>query len=89
MQTSLIGKIITQEEDLSMHMRKKKWARPELAGCPYYAAFPEDKRGQWRKCFPAQPHLHLELGCGKGVGTAACALGMPGATRSSPSVAGL
>ena len=60
-----------------MHMRKKKWARPELAGCPYYAAFPEDKRGQWRKCFPAQPHLHLELGCGKGVGTAACALHNP------------
>ena len=60
-----------------MHMRKKKWARPELGACPYYAAFPEDRRGHWRDFFPDSSHLHLELGCGKGVGTVACALDHP------------
>lgn len=52
-----------------MHMRKKKWARPELAACPYYAADPAANRGAWRSLFPAAQPLHLELGCGKGVST--------------------
>ena len=51
-------------------MRKKKWARPELAQCPYYLSWPEDMRGRWRMAFPRQGELVLELGCGKGVGTA-------------------
>ena len=54
-----------------MHIRKKKWARPELAGCPFYVAEGEQLRGRWRERFarPEQP-LHLEMGCGKGVSTA-------------------
>ena len=56
-----------------MHMRKKKWARPELAACPFYinAGPEEDLRGTWRERFahPERP-LHMEMGCGKGVSTA-------------------
>ena len=56
-----------------MHMRKKKWARPELAVCPYYVDQKEIEavRGHWRERFsrPERP-LHVELGCGKGVSTA-------------------
>ncbi len=54
-----------------MHMRKKKWARPELAACPFYTENGEALRGKWRGCF-ARPEreLHVELGCGKGVSTA-------------------
>ena len=54
-----------------MRMRKKRWARPELAACPYFIADPEAHRGQWRALFarPEQP-MQLELGCGKGVSTA-------------------
>ena len=51
-----------------MHMRTKKWAKPELAVCPYFTDEPETKRGHWRE--REQP-LYLELGCGKGVSTAA------------------
>lgn len=54
-----------------MHMRTKKWAKPELAACPYYIDAPESYRGKWRECFEADAPLHLELGCGKGVSTAA------------------
>ncbi|MBR6028841.1 MAG: tRNA (guanosine(46)-N7)-methyltransferase TrmB [Clostridia bacterium] len=53
-----------------MHMRKKKWARPELAACPWYVDAPETLRGQWRAHFDADQPLHIELGCGKGVATA-------------------
>ena len=54
-----------------MHMRTKKWARPELHACPFYEAEGEQRRGRWREAFlrPEQP-LHLEMGCGKGVSTA-------------------
>ena len=54
-----------------MHIRKKKWARPELAACPFYEPEGEQRRGRWREAFsaPERP-LHLEMGCGKGVSTA-------------------
>ena len=54
-----------------MHMRTKKWARPELEACPYYYNGTEENRGRWSACFARleQP-LHVELGCGKGVSTA-------------------
>ena len=56
-----------------MHMRTKKWARPELAACPFYINHngTEVLRGTWRQRFahPERP-LHLEMGCGKGVSTA-------------------
>lgn len=52
-----------------MHMRTKKWAKPELAVCPYYVDDPEAFRGRWRERFSQDRPLHLELGCGKGVST--------------------
>ena len=54
-----------------MHMRTKKWAKPELAVCPYFTDEAEKHRGQWRELFEKDQPLHLELGCGKGVSTAA------------------
>ncbi|MBR4458357.1 MAG: tRNA (guanosine(46)-N7)-methyltransferase TrmB [Clostridia bacterium] len=54
-----------------MHMRKKKWARPELAACPWVIDPPEHYRGRWPSLFANSAPLHLELGCGKGVATAA------------------
>ena len=55
---------------ISVHMRKKKWSRPELAACAYYVQEPEEKKGSWADLFPKRQPLHLELGCGKGVSTA-------------------
>ena len=54
-----------------MHMRTKKWAKPELAACPYYQDDATKPRGQWRALFAKDQPLFLELGCGKGVSTAA------------------
>ncbi len=53
-----------------MHMRKKKWARPELEVCPYFHDFPENCRNHWSEVFPVRQRLEMELGCGKGVSTA-------------------
>ncbi len=53
-----------------MHMRTKKWAKPELAVCPYFTDEAERFRGQWRAQFERDQPLYLELGCGKGVSTA-------------------
>ena len=54
-----------------MHMRTKKWAKPELAVCPYFTDEAETHRGRWRELFALDQPLYLELGCGKGVSTAA------------------
>lgn len=61
-----------------MHMRTKKWAKPELAACPYFTDDAERYRGHWREQFPAEAPLYLELGCGKGVSTAAMTRDNPG-----------
>ena len=53
-----------------MHMRTKKWAKPELAVCPYFTDEAEMHRGRWREMFVLDQPLYLELGCGKGVSTA-------------------
>jgi len=54
-----------------MHIRKKKWARPELERCPFYIPFGTNCRNHWRERFAvAGRPLHLEMGCGKGVSTA-------------------
>ena len=53
-----------------MHMRTKKWARPELAVCPYYKDAPVELKNHWKSAFPKDQPLHVELGCGKGVSTA-------------------
>ena len=54
-----------------MHMRTKKWAKPELAVCPYFTDEADTLRGHWRERFAKDQPLYLELGCGKGVSTAA------------------
>ncbi len=56
-----------------MRMRKKKWARPELEACPWAVLDSDANRGRWRSLFPKDQPLHVELGCGKGVSTAAMA----------------
>ncbi len=48
-----------------MRIRKKAWARPELAACPYYVPSPEENKGCWQQRFPQKRPLHLDLGCGK------------------------
>ena len=59
-------------------MRKKKWARPELAACPFYTEGGEEWKNRWRGRFavPERP-LFLEMGCGKGVSTAAMVADYP------------
>ncbi|MEG1774348.1 MAG: tRNA (guanosine(46)-N7)-methyltransferase TrmB [Oscillospiraceae bacterium] len=59
-------------------MRRKPWARPELAACPFFIGEPAALRGRWKDACarPAQP-LWLELGIGKGSYTAALAAGRP------------
>ena len=54
-----------------MHMRTKKWAKPELAVCPYFTDEADTLRGHWRERFAKDQPLYLELGCGKGISTAA------------------
>ncbi len=50
-----------------MRLRRKPWARPELADCPFFVDEPQTLRGRWRQTFPRPgAPLHLELGCGKG-----------------------
>lgn len=49
-----------------MRMRRKPWARPELAACDFFVDNPKLNRGKWAECFKKQQPLHLELGCGKG-----------------------
>lgn len=50
-----------------MRIRRKSWARPELAAAPFAVDRPADWRGRWRSQYPnPQAPLVLELGCGKG-----------------------
>lgn len=62
-----------------MRMRVKPWAEPELLRCPFYEPDPAAWRGRWAERFARRAPLHLELGCGKGVSTAAQAFGNPDA----------
>lgn len=48
-----------------MRMRKKTWARPELAECAYFTDAPEPFRGAWAERFGEKRPLWLDLGCGK------------------------
>ena len=61
-----------------MRIRKKKWAEPELAQCPYYVADPESYRGRWRGFFGNDNPIELEVGCGKCTFIAEKALRNPG-----------
>jgi tRNA (guanine-N7-)-methyltransferase len=49
-----------------MRIRYKKWARPELAECPYYYQDGTSNKGCWREKFLESAPLYAELGCGKG-----------------------
>ncbi|MCI8497365.1 MAG: tRNA (guanosine(46)-N7)-methyltransferase TrmB [Clostridiales bacterium] len=60
-----------------MRIRRKPWARPELAACPFFIDEPQAMRGRWHEWFPARQPLHLELGCGRGVFIAELALQRP------------
>lgn len=53
-----------------MRIRKKAWARPELAACGYYIQNPQELRGRWQERFGKKQPLHLDLGCGKCVSLA-------------------
>ncbi len=48
-----------------MRIRKKKWAEPELAVCPYYTNTPEKFRGRWKEFFGNDHPIEVEIGCGK------------------------
>lgn len=60
-----------------MRLRRKPWARPELAACPFFVDHPEDCKDRWRTLFPRRGPVHLELGCGKGGFLAAQAAAHP------------
>ncbi len=49
-----------------MRIRRKPWARPELAAWENCIDHPEENRGKWKDAFPKKQPLVLELGCGKG-----------------------
>lgn len=42
-----------------MRIRKKKWARPELAACPFYVHEPKTAAGTWGERFKKQQPIHL------------------------------
>lgn len=48
-----------------MRIRRKAWARPELAQCGYFIPQPNAQKGAWQSRFAAPQPLHLDLGCGK------------------------
>lgn len=50
-----------------MRLRRKPWARPELAACDFFIADPPKFKGKWQELFGNNNPMHLELGCGKGV----------------------
>lgn len=61
-----------------MRIRRKKWARPELAACDYYIENAEEMKGKWHTAFADNTRpLYLEVGCGKGVFAAQHALKYP------------
>ncbi len=60
-----------------MRIRRKQWARPELAACPFFIDRPEELKGRWREAFSRPGPITLELGCGKGGFLAQAALEAP------------
>ena len=49
-----------------MRLRRKPWARPELAACPFFVDTPRELLGRWHAQFGNGAPLYVELGCGKG-----------------------
>lgn len=60
-----------------MRMRRKPWARPELAACPYFYDDAVTRIGTWRSLFQKDQPLYLELGMGKGAFIAQAAAAHP------------
>lgn len=60
-----------------MRIRRKPWARPELAVCPFFVETPAENKGRWKEVFQKKQPIHLELGCGKGSFAAQIALKNP------------
>lgn len=60
-----------------MRIRRKPWARPELAVCPFFVGEPTNNRGKWHSVFKREQPLHVEFGCGKGGFAAQIALENP------------
>lgn len=58
-------------------MRRKPWARPELAACKFFVDEPLTLKGKWHNSFAKEQPLHLELGCGKGTFMAQLAFNNP------------
>ncbi len=61
-----------------MRMRRKPWARPELAACDFFVDNPKENRGKWKESFIKEQPIHLELGCGKGTFIGQIAFDNPG-----------
>lgn len=51
----------------NVRIRRKPWARPELAACDFFIDDPPKYKGNWQELFGNKNPMHLELGCGKGV----------------------
>lgn len=49
-----------------MRIRRKPWARPELAACEFFIDRPCENKCKWNDSFAQKQPLYLELGCGKG-----------------------
>lgn len=49
-----------------MRIRRKPWARPELAEWENCIDVPAENRGKWKSVFKKDAPMMLELGCGKG-----------------------
>lgn len=60
-----------------MRIRRKKWARPELAACPYYIEHADEYKNKWNTVFENAHPIYMELGCGKGGFAAQAALKYP------------
>lgn len=61
----------------NLRIRKKPWAEPELAVCPFFIKEPENLRGKWNTRFKLTQPLYLEVGCGKGGFVGQTALNKP------------
>ncbi len=60
-----------------MRIRRKKWARPELAQSAYFVPQPQQYKNHWRQQFAKKAPLHAEFGCGKGISLADMAIQNP------------
>lgn len=49
-----------------MRIRRKPWARLELANCKFFVDNPTSNKGNWHNLFYKNQPIYLELGCGKG-----------------------